>query len=106
VILSDRLIPYNETLTSDIEINQEVTLTITGSAYCMENVKIRNNGGTIIIDGGILANADIELIPPCSLIIKNGGYIYMKKNLGLNIPLGCTFEVEEGEVRQPYSRKS
>ena len=105
ILLNNSTISINESLTNNLEINHDVTLTITGAAYCLENVKIKNCGGTIIVDGGVLANADIELVPPCSLIIRNGGSIYMKKNKDLIIPTGCVFEIEEGQVCKPYCRK-
>ena len=105
ILYNNTTISNNESLSSNIEIYHGVTLTITGAAYCLENVKIKNCGGTIIVDGGVLANADIELVPPCSLIIKNGGSIYMKKNKDLIIPTGCIFEIEEGQVCKPYCRK-
>lgn len=105
ILLNNSTISINESLINNLEINHDVTLTITGAAYCLENVKIKNCGGTIIVDGGVLANADIELVPPCSLIIRNGGSIYMKKNKDLIIPTGCVFEIEEGQVCKPYCRK-
>lgn len=105
ILLNNSTISNNESLVNNLEINHDVTLTITGAAYCLENVKIKNCGGTIIVDGGVLANADIELVPPCSLIIRNGGSIYMKKNKDLTIPTGCFFEIEEGQVCKQYCRK-
>lgn len=105
LVHTNRTISGNEELMQDIEINHDVTLTITGSAYCLENVKITNFGGTLIIDGGVLANADIVLNPPCSLIIRNGGTIFMKKGKDLVIPVGCVTNIEEGQICGHYERK-
>lgn len=105
LLIGNRTISNTESLVNNIEINHGATLTITGAAYCLENVKIKNSGGSIIVDGGVIGNADIELIPPCSLTIRNGGSIYMKKDKDLVIPTGCAFNIEEGQVCKPYCRK-
>lgn len=102
---TNRTISGNESLMKDIDISHGTTLTITGSAYCLENVKINNYGGTLIIDGGVLANADIVLHSPCTFIIRNGGTVYMKKNKNLVIPVGCVSDIEGGEIRGPFERK-
>ena len=104
-LYSNMTISGNESLTSNLEIYHGVTLTITGAAYCLENVKIKSEGGTIIVDGGVIANAELDLDQYSTLIIRNGGSIYMKKGKSLSIPKGCIFQTEEGQVCGPYSKK-
>lgn len=104
-LYSNMTISGNESLTSNLEIYHGVTLTITGAAYCLENVKIKSEGGTIIVDGGVIANAELDLDQYSTLTIRNGGSIYMKKGKSLSIPKGCIFQTEEGQVCGPFSKK-
>jgi len=64
------------------------------------------NGGTLVIDGGILANALINLSSSSHVRIVNGGTIYMRKNRYFSAPVGCVVEIENGEIRGPYIKKS
>lgn len=64
------------------------------------------HGGELVVDGGILANADIHLSSSSNVIIKNGGIIYIKKNCSFEAPVGCTVNIENGEIRGPYIKKS
>jgi hypothetical protein len=97
-IATEPLITGNYSMAYDIEIPHYVTLTITGNAYCLERVKIISHGGTIIIDGGVLANAEIELDSGSTLIVKNGGTIFLKNDVDLNIPVGCIANIPEGSI--------
>lgn len=74
-------------------------LTISGNSTMISTGKIRVcEGGVLIIDGGNLYDANIELIPGSTLIIRNGGTIYMDNGKQLSAPLGATVEIEEGSI--------
>lgn len=98
VLNNNDTISGNNSLSCDIEIPRNVTLTITGNAYCLERVKIKSIGGTLVIDGGVLANAEIELDSGSTLIVKNGGTIFLKNDVDLNIPVGCIANIPEGSI--------
>ena len=98
VLNNNDTISGNNSLSCDIEIPRNVTLTITGNAYCLERVKIKSIGGTLVIDGGVLANAEIELDSGSTLIVKNGGTIFLKNDIDLNIPVGCIANIPEGSI--------
>jgi len=106
VIMNHQEISRDFQFVNDIEINHDVNLTITGSAYCLENVKVSNYGGHLIIDGGVLANTLYVPQIPSYMTIRNGGAVYMKKNADFVIPVGCTLEIEEGEICRPYNLNS
>lgn len=81
------------------------TLTITGSIMCMGNNTITvQNGGSLIIDGGVLANAAIILSPNSTVSVENGGTIYTRPGCDFSAPLGCIVEIEEGSINGPYKK--
>ena len=83
-------------LLRNISVNSGGVLTITGEVVnCKMTVK---SGGTLVIDGGRLLHADIELEPSSTLRIINGGLLHMKPDLFFSAPLGSFVEIEEGEV--------
>lgn len=97
----------NVLLYDDIIIPNGRTLTISSSVVCIGNASITvQNGGTLVIDGGILANALINLSSSSHVRIVNGGTIYMRKNRYFSAPVGCVVEIENGEIRGPYIKKS
>ena len=77
------------------------TLRITGNINMTGNASIRVcEGGTLIVDGGIIQNADITLIPGSTMIIRNGGTIRMASGKSLEIPIGVEADIEEGSISQ------
>ena len=77
------------------------TLTITGSTTLTGNAKIRVcENGILIIDGGSLNDAKIEMVPGGKLIIRNNGTINMAYGENFNAPAGALVEIEEGEIVQ------
>ena len=97
----------NELLYGNIIIPNGRTLTLTGTIMSMGNTSITvEAGGTLVIDGGIIANAKINLSPYSHLIIRNGGIIYLNKDHDFTAPIGSIIEIEEGEIRGPYIKKS
>lgn len=81
------------------------TFTITGSTMCMGNNTITvQNGGSLIIDGGVLANAAIILSSNSTVRVENGGIIYIRPGCDFSAPLGCVVEIEEGSINGPYKK--
>jgi hypothetical protein len=75
------------------------SLTITGTTTLTGNSKIRVcEGGTLIVDGGILQNADITMVPGCTVIIRNNGKINMAAGKIFNAPKGAIINIESGEI--------
>ena len=75
------------------------TLTITGTTTLTGNAKIRVcEGGTLIIDGGTLQNADITLVPGCTVIVRNNGKINMASGKDFVAPEGAVINIESGEI--------
>ncbi len=55
-------------------------------------------GGTLIVDGGSIINANIELVPGSTLIVRDGGSITMASGKQLDVPVGATMIIEEGTI--------
>ena len=74
-------------------------LTITGTVTKTEQIIIRVcEGGTLVIDGGTLLNANLQLIPGCHLIIRNNGCIRVPSGSTYNTPVGAIVDIESGSI--------
>ena len=63
------------------------------------NGKIRVcEGGTLIVDGGTIQNANLTLVPGCSVILRNGGVINMAMGNTFKAPVGAILNIESGEI--------
>jgi hypothetical protein len=77
----------------------QCTLRVTGSIIMTGNAGIRVcEGGTLIVDGGTIQNADIQIVPGSTLVIRNGGTINLANGKSLNIPKGVVAEIDEGAI--------
>jgi hypothetical protein len=75
------------------------TVTINGTTTMYDTAKIRVcEGGALIIDGGTINNAIIDLVPGGTLVIKNGGVINMANGYDFHAPIGAVLTIENGEI--------
>lgn len=75
------------------------SLKITGTTTLTGNAKIRVcEGGILEVDGGILQNANLEMIPGSQVIVKNNGKIVMGSNQIFNAPQGVIVNIESGSI--------
>lgn len=94
-------VPYetDSTTTKRIGIVENGTLTITGTTTLAGDAKIRVcEGGTLIVDGGTLNNAKIELVPGGHLIVRNNGTINMAMEEDFEAPIGAIVDIEHGSI--------
>ena len=90
----------NNTTSYRLGIVSGGTLTITGTTTLSGNSKIRVcEGGTLIVDGGNLLNADIALVPGSQVIVRNNGVIAMAAGKIFEAPTGVVVSIESGEIR-------
>lgn len=76
------------------------TLTITGTTTLTGNARIRVcEGGTLVVDGGTIQNADITMVPGSTVILRNGGKINMASGKDFDAPKGVTVNLESGEIQ-------
>lgn len=71
------------TIQGDIEMGGNGTLTV-------------ESGGKLIIDGGRLSNAKLDLKPGATLRIINNGTIETRN--GFTAPVGATVEISHGKI--------
>ena len=84
---------------SHIRINSNATLTIQNILNLFGRVTITiESGGELVIDGGVVTNADISFLTGGKLTIKNGGKLVMRTNTDFEAPIGALVEIEDGEI--------
>ena len=89
----------NQTLSCRIGIVNGGVLTITGSTTMSGNAKIRVcEGGTLIVDGGIIQCAKLILVPGSTIILKNGGIINMADGETFEVPFGTIVNIVSGVI--------
>ena len=75
------------------------TLTITATTTLSGNGHIRVcEGGTLIVDGGTINNADITLVPGCTVILRNNGIINMANGKNFEAPQGAVVQIYRGKI--------
>lgn len=86
-------------ITSQNGIVNGGTFAVYGELTLTGNGKIRVcEGGTLLVEGGILNNADIVMLPGSQLIVRDGGIINMAPGKELLAPKGAIVNIEEGEI--------
>lgn len=77
-----------------------VTLHIKSEVVFYNGARITLRGGTVIIDGGHLFNADINVeIAQSDVIVNNGGVVETASDKNFEIPLGTTFQMDYGTIK-------
>ena len=56
------------------------------------------SGGQLIIDGGVVTNAEIIMSSGSQLTIENGGILVKRTNTSLEAPLGAIIDVQHGKI--------
>ena len=59
---------------------------------------IVNSGGVLIVDGGTIQNANIEMKAGSQIVIKNAGTVNTLSNIGLTVPVGANAAILYGTV--------
>lgn len=98
-IISNYTFTERDFLYSNICVCGLSKLTIQSLITLYGKVKIKvEPQGELVIDGGQLLNADIELSSGSKLLIKNGGSISMRNGKEFYAPMGAVVEIEEGLI--------
>ena len=82
-----------------IRINPNATLTVKNILNLFGRVTITiESGGELVIDGGVVTNANIAFSTGGKLKIKNGGKLVMRTNTDFEAPIGALVEIEDGII--------
>ena len=75
-------------------------LTVMSTITLYGNTKIIvEQNGELVIDGGELKNADLELDAGSKLVLKNGGTITMRNGKIFSAPVGAIVTIDEGMIK-------
>lgn len=89
----------SQTLKCNIRIPSNTSLTIKNTLNLFGRVKIYiESNGQLIVDGGVVTNADISISSGGKIILKNGGIIVMQTGKDFIVPTGATFDADEGKI--------
>lgn len=88
-------------LCGNLIVKSNATLTITGSLIMPNHSQILvQNGGNIIVNGGLIKNSNIVVRTGCNLTLTNNAILEKDFNDELTIDLGATFDFTYGEIKQ------
>lgn len=97
------VVPSAVTISTDQELYSNIRVTSSGQLTVQSEVKLMGNsrviveqGGQLVIDGGTLSNAEIELKVGASLQITNGGVIENRNDF--IVPTGAIVNITNGEI--------
>lgn len=97
IITSASIMNTAQQLYSNIRIKSSGQLTIQNNVELKGNSRvIVESGGILIINGGTLSNADIQLKPGSTLRIINGGIIETRN--GFEAPIGVVVDIVSGQI--------
>lgn len=84
---------------SHIRITTNSSLTVKDILNMFGRVTITiESGGELIIDGGVITNADISFTSGSKLTIKNGGKLVVRTNTDFNAPTGALVDITQGQI--------
>ena len=88
-----------QSIYTHLRITSNATLTVQDILNLFGRVTITiESGAELVIDGGVITNADIDFATGGKLKIKNGGKLVMRTNADFEAPVGAIVEVENGEI--------
>lgn len=89
----------NQSLSCWLGILSGGVLTISGTMTMNGNSKIKVcNGGTLIVDGGTIQDANLFLAPGSHVILRNNGVINMAAGVTFDASVGAVVDIESGEI--------
>lgn len=94
LVLSTRQSKY-----SHIRITSGGKLTVKNILNLFGKVTVAiESGGELIVDDGVVTNADINLASGGKITLKNGGKLVMRTNTNLTVPPGALADIQDGEI--------
>lgn len=76
----------------------KLTINTTITMYGNTKIIVEPNA-ELVIDGGLLENADIKLNDGSKIVLKNGGTIIMREGKNFYAPIGAIVKIENGLIK-------
>ncbi len=101
IIVSDVTWSVNDTLCGDVYVQNNATLTINNASIALHPLShiLVEDGATLVVDNGMIVNAEIVVKAGGNLIIRNNGIVQQGENDKVDIELGGIMQIESGEIR-------
>ena len=82
-----------------ITIKPNATLTVKNILNLFGRVTVTiESAGELVIDGGVITNANINFAAGGKMTIKNGGKLVMRTNTDFIVPVGAMTDIENGSI--------
>ena len=84
---------------SNIRITSGGKLTVKNILNLFGRVTVTiESGGELVVDGGVVTNANISLSSGGKVTLKNGGKLVMRTNTSFVVPIGALADITHGEI--------
>lgn len=92
-----------QSIYSHINIASNASLTVQDILNLFGRVTITiESGGELVIDGGVITNANVIILAGGKLTIKNNGKMVMRTKTDFHAPVGAFVVIEHGEIRRSH----
>lgn len=100
LVISDNIIfTTRQSRYSHIRISSGGKLTIKNILNLFGRVTVTiESGGELVIDGGVVTNADINMASGGKITLINGGKLVMRTNTDFIVPTGALADIQDGEI--------
>lgn len=90
-----------ESICNNIVVDNNSTLTVSSSIALshLSKITVKNGSKLIVTFGGTISNANIEIQSGGYIKLENGGTLELNTNDELNILLGATSDIPNGEIK-------
>ena len=98
-VTGNELINSRQTMFTHIHIPTNSSLTVNNILNLLGDIEITiDNGGLLLIDGGVITNAKISFSNGGKVEIKNGGKLVMRTGVNFVAPTGVMVDIKNGNI--------
>lgn len=99
VISGNLMFSTRQSRYSHVRISSGGKLTVKNILNLFGRVTVTiESGGELVIDGGVVTNADINMVSGGKITLINGGKLVMRTNTDFIVPTGAHADIQDGEI--------
>lgn len=99
IIDHDTVFSTRQNIYSNIKISQNVTLTVENVINLYgHSIFTIENGGKLIINGGVITNAYVDMKTGSEIQFDNNGLLICRTNCDFSAPIGTTVKMNSGRI--------